>query len=111
MTWTSAQKRSVSVTMAFSGVASGICACWRSVSVAVASSGVLFPPVDVHSFWVAIFCPYRGFVFRWCVAVVVCSMAMLEFVPNPWVSVKARSPRLALFLACAAGTAAGVDDI
>ena len=53
MTWTSAQKRSVSVTVASSGVMSGICACWRSVSVIVASLGVFFRSVSVHSFWAA----------------------------------------------------------
>ena len=91
---------------------SGICACWRSVSVAVASSGVLFPPVGVRFFWAAIFFPYReDTLFRWGVTVVVCSMAMLELVQNSWVSVKVRLPRLAWLLACAAGTIAGVDDV
>ena len=99
--------------MSSSGVMSRICACWHSVSVTVASSGVLFPHVGVHSFWVARFCPYRAdILFSWGVTVVVCSMAMLELVQNSWVSVKVRSPQLASLLACAAGTtAAGVDDV
>ena len=112
MTWTNAQKRSVSVTMVSLGVMSGICACWRSVSVAVASSGVLFPPVGVHSFWVAQLCPYRAdTLFHWGVTVVVSSMAMPELPQNSSISSNFQSPRLASLLACAAGITAGVDDV
>ena len=77
MIWTSAQKRSVSVTMASSGVMSGIRAFWHSVPVTVAYSGVLFPRVNVHSFWIARFCPYRAdALFRWGVTDMVRSMVM-----------------------------------
>ena len=117
MTWTSAQTRSGSLTMAFSGAMSGICARWRSVSVTVVSSGVLFPPVGVHSFLVARFFPYRAdTLFSWGITVVVCSIATLELVQNSWISLKTQSPPLASLLACAvlacaAGTTAGVDHV
>ena len=109
MTRTSAQTPFVSVTMAFSGVMSGICACCRSVSVAVVVSVVLFAPVGVDSFGVAIFCPYHADTpSRWGVTVVVRSLMMMELVQNSQVSVKVWSPRMAPLLAYAAATTAGV---
>ena len=113
MTWTCEQKRSVSVTVASLGVMFRIFPSWRSVSVTLSSSGVLFPPVSVKLILFSRACLYRlDNLFCWGVAVAVCSMAMLELAQNSWISFKIHSPHLALPPACAAGTTAGVfDDI
>ena len=108
MTWTSAITGSVSVIISSSNVMSGICACWRSVSVEGASSSVFFPPVGVHTFAVSIsglYCADNPF--RWDVTFVVCSMAMLELMPKSWVSVEVRLLRLASLDAYAAETESG----
>ena len=90
----------------------GSCLLWHSVSVTAASSGVLFPPVGVHSLLGVTFCSYLSDApFCWRVTGVVYSIAMMELEHDCCISVRAHSRCLASALNGAAKATAIGDGV